>query len=208
MIIDPKKVPRRDCYKLLLGGVVPRPIAFVSTLSPRGVPNLAPFSFFNALSAPAPMICFSPGQRPGGGRKDTLANIEALGEFVVNVVTEGIGPQMNETATDFPPDTNEFEAAGLTPLASRIVRPPRVKESPINMECKLYQVVDFDSDKPGGGALVIGEIVLFHVDDSVYDDGRIDYRKMKPLGRLAGPEYTTLGNIVAIKRKTYQPKNS
>jgi flavin reductase (DIM6/NTAB) family NADH-FMN oxidoreductase RutF len=148
------------------------------------------------------MLCFAPGRRSkDGDRKDTLSNIEATGEFVVNVVTEEIGAAMHETGADFPPDVDEFEIAGLTPEPSRMVKPPRVKESPINMECKVYDILHFGGDKPTGGALVIGEIILFDIADEVYVDGRIDYRKLKPLGRLAGDDYTALGRIISHKRK-------
>ncbi len=206
MIVDPKTASPQDCYKLMIGGIVPRPIAFVSTLSAEGQPNLAPFSYFTAITSSPPTICFSPGRRyDTGEKKDTLRNIEAVGEFVVNVVTEDIGKQMNETATDFPPGTNEFEVSGLTAVPSRIVTPPRVAESPINMECKLYKVVPIGPDGPGGGTLVIGEIVLFHIDDRIYEDGRINVEGLRPLGRLAGALYTTLGKIVTMKRKTYRP---
>ena len=209
MIIDPKKVSYEERYKLMVGSVVPRPIAFVSTLSPDGNPNLAPFSYYNAITADPPTICFAPGRRASDGeRKDTLSNIEATGEFVVNVVTEAIGRAMNDTAVDYPAGTDEFEVADLTPIPSQIVKPPRVKESPINMECKLYQVVPIGPPRAGGGALVIGEIVMFHVADELYDEGRIKIHELKPLGRLAGTEYTTLGKIISMKRRSRQPKNS
>jgi flavin reductase (DIM6/NTAB) family NADH-FMN oxidoreductase RutF len=209
VIIDPKKVSYKERYKLMVGSVVPRPIAFVSTVSADGQPNLAPFSYFTAITSDPPTICFAPGRRASDGeRKDTLSNIEATGEFVVNVVTESIGQAMNDTAVDYPADTNEFEVVNLTPAASRIVRPPRVEESPINMECKLYQIVSIGPSRQGGGALVIGEIVMFHIADELYDDGRVKIHELKPLGRLAGTEYTTLGRIISMKRKPYQPKSS
>jgi flavin reductase (DIM6/NTAB) family NADH-FMN oxidoreductase RutF len=209
MLIDPNDVSYKERYKLMIGTVVPRPIAFVSTISPQGDLNLAPFSYFTAITADPPTICFAPGRRSSDGdRKDTLGNIEATGEFVVNVVTETIGQAMVSTAVDFPPGTNEFEIADLTPVPSRVVKPPRVGESPINMECKLYQVIPIGPEGPGGGALVIGEIVMFHIADELYDDGRIRIEDLKPLGRLAGHDYTTLGKIVSIKRKAHRPKES
>lgn len=209
MIVDPKEASYKDLYKLMVGSIVPRPIAFVSTLSSAGTPNLAPFSYFTAVTADPPTICFAPGRRSSdGSRKDTLTNIEATGEFVVNVVTEGMGPAMVETAADFPSNTDEFKVAGLTPVAASVVTPPLVKESPINLECKCYQIVSIGPDGVGGGSLVIGEIVMFHIDDALYDHGRIDIRGLKPLGRLAGTEYTTLGQIISLERKPHQPKNS
>ncbi len=202
MDIDPRKVTSKDCYKLMVGSIVPRPIALVSTFSRDGVTNLAPFSYFTAISADPPTICFAPGWRvERGDRKDTLANIEATGEFVVNVVTEDMGAAMNETSRDYPPDVDEFQAAGLTPEPSRMIKPPRVKESPIHMECRLYDIVRVGRDKAAGSSLVIGEVVLFHVADHLYRDGRIDIRKLNPLGRLAGNDYTALGRIISHRRK-------
>jgi flavin reductase (DIM6/NTAB) family NADH-FMN oxidoreductase RutF len=201
MIIDPRQTTYQENYKLMVGSIVPRPIAFVSTVSADGELNLAPFSYFTAATSAPPTVCFSPGYRPKGPEhKDTLANIEATGEFVVNIVTEALGPAMNETAGDFPATTNEFDIAGLTPEPSKIVKPPRVKESPINMECKVYDVIHIGPKRAGGGALVIGEVVMFHVHDEFYDDGRIKIHDLKPLGRLAGSEYTTLGKTIELKR--------
>lgn len=205
MLIDPSKTTYKENYHLMTGCVVPRPIAFVSTVSDDGQPNLAPFSYFNAVTSDPPTLCFSPGYRSRGEEhKDTLANIEATGEFVVNVVTVELGEAMNATAADFPAGTNEFEVVGLTPAPSKIVKPPCVAESPISMECKLYQVFHIGPKRAGGGALVIGEIVMFHVDDALYDNGRIRVNDLNPLGRLAGTEYTTLGRIISLKHKVSQ----
>ena len=207
MIIDPKESTYIDAYKLMVGGIVPRPIAFVSTVAADGRLNLAPFSYFNAITSAPPTICFAPGRRhTDGGRKDTLNNIETTGEFVVNVVTEDIAAAMNKTATDFPPPVDEFEVAGPTPAPSEVVKAPRVKESPINMECKLYQVIHIGEERAGGGSLVIGEIVMWHIADELYVNGRIDTMALKPLGRLAGTRYTTLGKIISMKRKPYPPE--
>jgi flavin reductase (DIM6/NTAB) family NADH-FMN oxidoreductase RutF len=205
MNIDPKKLQRRDVYKLMIGSIVPRPIALVSTMSQAGIHNLAPFSFFTGITSRPPTICFAPDRRPADGRKkDTLVNIESTGEFVVNVVTEAIVTQMNEAATDYPPEFDEFEMSGLTPEPSLIVAPPRVTESPVNMECNLKQVVEIDPGDSGGAALVIGEIVMFHVADELLDNGRIDTTALNPIGRLAGSEYTTLGRRISLKRKKYE----
>ncbi len=156
MIINPAEQSIKENYKLLIGAVVPRPIAFVATQSPDGQNNLAPFSFFTAVSSKPPTICFAPSLRGNAAqKKDTLRNIEQTGEFVVNIVTEDIAVPMNDTATDFPPEVDEFAYTGLTPLPSQLVKPPRVKESPINMECRLYKIVTVGSEA-GGGALVIG----------------------------------------------------
>lgn len=192
----------------MTGSIVPRPIAFVSTISSDGDLNLAPFSYFAAICAEPPTLCFAPGRRSSDGeRKDTLINIEATGEFVVNTVTEGLGRAMVATAAEYSAQRNEFEVARLTPVPSHIVKPPRVKESPITMECKLHQVIPIGSGGVGGGDLVIGEIVMFHIADELYDEGRINIHKLKPLGRLAGAEYTTLGKIVSLQVDVQHPDN-
>jgi flavin reductase (DIM6/NTAB) family NADH-FMN oxidoreductase RutF len=207
MIINPNEHSHKDNYKLLIGSIVPRPIAFVSTQSTEGQNNLAPFSFFTAITSDPPTICFAPTRRGREGtKKDTLRNIEETGEFVVNIVTEDIVAQMNETATDFPPEIDEFVYSGLTPAASQIVKPPRVLESPINMECKLYKVVSVGPEAAGGGALVIGEVVLFHVADNLIENFRINHDLLKPVGRLAGTDYSTLGRRFALERKPYIAK--
>jgi len=202
MIIDPKNQPFRDNYKLMIGSILPRPIAFVSSISKNGIHNLAAYSFFNGITSNPPSICFAPTRKSSdGSKKDTLINIEETREFVVNIVTEDIVKPMNDTAPEFPPEISEFEEVGLTPLESNIVKAPRVKESPINMECKLLQVVEVGPAEPGGGFLVIGEIVLFHIKDKLLSNGRIDTGSLRPVGRLAGTEYTTLGKRFSLSRK-------
>ena len=204
MIIDPSELGVKENYKLMIGTILPRPIALVSTISLDGLPNLAPFSFFTGITSKPPTVCFAPSRKgSSGAKKDTLANIESTGEFVINVVTEDIAEQMNDTATDLPAEMSEFEYADLTAAESLIVRPPRVLESPVNMECKLVQVVNIGGDTPGSGALVIGEIVRYHIQDDLFSDYRIDTTKLKPLGRLAGLEYTTLGRRFVLERKKY-----
>ena len=204
MIIDPGKQTPKDNYKLLIGSIVPRPIAFVSTISKAGIYNLAPFSFFTAIASNPPTIGFSPARKgPDGSLKDTLANIRETGEFVVNVVNMALVEQMNATATDFPPEVDEFKEVGLTPLPSELVKAPRVKESPINMECRLNQIIEVGVSGAGGGFFVIGEVVCFHVADELMTDGRIDTGKLDPVGRLAGMEYTTLGKRFILERKPY-----
>ena len=189
MVIDPKTTDPYNIYKLLIGSILPRPIAFVSTMGADGIYNLAPFSFFTAVSANPPAIAFAPLLSMDGKRKDTLVNAERLGEFVVNVVSEDIVRPMNETSADFPPEIDEFEVSGLTPIPSDVVAVPRVKESHIAMECKLRQIVEMSS-LPMGGSLVIGEVVRFHVDEDYFNDFRIDVDKLRPVGRLAGFSYT------------------
>jgi len=190
MIVDPGAADARNIYKLMIGAIVPRPIAFVSTLSPDGIPNLAPFSYFTGISANPPVICFSPMRRGSdGGRKDTLNNIEATREFVVNIVSEEFAEKMNLCSEEFPPEVNEFEVSGLTPVPSDLVKPARVKESHVNMECRLLQVVHV-SAKPLGGSIVLGEVVRFHIDDALFDDFRIDPDKLRAFGRMGGHTYS------------------
>ena len=189
MVLDPRASNYQDVYKILIGAIVPRPIAFVSTISPEGIPNLAPFSFFTAISANPPVICFCPTRKSGPEPlKDTLRNISSTHEFVVNIVSEEIGQQMNITSGDFAADVDEFEAAGLTPIPSDLVKPPRVAESHVHMECKLYLTLVI-SDLPGGGNLVIGEVVRLHVDDAYVDNFKIDPDKLRAIGRMGGNSY-------------------
>ena len=200
MTIDPVSTSPADIYRLMIGAIVPRPIAFVSTRSPEGILNLAPFSFFTAVSANPPVICFAPMIRStDGGRKDTLANIELTREFVVNVVSEDFIQQVNICSTEFPPEVDEFEASGLTPIPSDVVEVPRVKESRINMECKLLQVVHVSS-KPLGGSLVLGEVVRFHVNDELFVNSRIDPDRLRAVGRMGGPTYTRTSDRFNIER--------
>jgi len=189
LVLDPRASNYQDVYKVLIGAIVPRPIAFVSTISPEGIPNLAPFSFFTAVSANPPVVFFCPTRKSGPEPlKDTLRNISATREFVVNIVSEGIAEQMNITASDFAADVDEFEAAGLTPIPSDLVKPPRVAESHVHMECKLYLTIEI-SDLPGGGNLVIGEVVRLHVDDAFVDNFKIDPDKLRAIGRMGGNSY-------------------
>jgi flavin reductase (DIM6/NTAB) family NADH-FMN oxidoreductase RutF len=188
MIIDPSTIPAQTMYRVLIGSVVPRPIAFVSTMSEAGVLNVAPFSFFNAFCADPPVVGFGPVWRKPA--KDTITNIRATREFVVNIVGEDIAEAMNVCSAEFPPEVDEFQQSKLTPIPSVVVKPPRVKESRINMECSLLQIVDF-SEKPHGGSLVLGQIVRLHVDDEIIDESyKIDADKLRAIGRMGGPEYT------------------
>lgn len=190
MIIDPQAVPVSIAYQLLTSAVIPRPIGFISSLSPEGVANLAPFSFFNAVCGEPPMIMFcTANRRP---LKDTIRNVQAMREFVVNIVSEEIAAQMNLTAADYAPDVSEFDVSGLTAVPSDLVRPPRVLESPVNMECRVHDIVEI-SHKPMGGSIVIGEVIRFHVRDSIIDkDMLIDPDKLKPVARLGGPSYSRI----------------
>jgi flavin reductase (DIM6/NTAB) family NADH-FMN oxidoreductase RutF len=200
MRILPSGRAPRDVYRLMTAMIVPRPIAFVSSLSREGVRNLAPFSFFTAVSANPPVVCFSPMIRGAdASRKDTLLNIEATGEFVVNIVSEEIARQMNACSADVPPEVDEFTLSGLTPVPSETVAPPRVLESKASMECRLLQVVHV-SPLPLGGSLVLGEVLLFHVDDRLFDNGRLDPRALHPIGRMGGSTYVRTTDTFEMPR--------
>lgn len=173
----------------MIGTIVPRPIAFVSSLSSDGIRNLAPFSFFNGVCSNPPIVCFSTVVRADGHAKDTLSNVQATKEFVVNIVSEDFVEQMNICAADYPPDVDEFQVSGLTPIPSDLVKPPRVKESRISMECKLVTVVNF-GNHPGGGSTIFGEVLCFHIADELFDNFRIDPDKLNAIGRMGGPTYT------------------
>jgi len=190
LIVDPAREDPGNVYKLMIGVIVPRPIAFVSSISSAGVLNLAPFSFFTGISANPPVICFSPMIRGSDGmKKDTLRNIEETKEFVVNVVSEDFAGKMNICSAEFPPEVDEFQVSGLTPVASDLVKPPRVAESHVNMECRLLEIVHV-SAKPLGGSIVLGAVLRFHVDNALFDDFKIDPDKLRPIGRMGGPSYT------------------
>ena len=173
----------------------------MSTVNEDGQPNLAPFSFFTAVCSAPPTIVFCPSVREtDGDHKDTLHNIRATGEFVINFVTEALAEQMNITSTELPSDVNEFERAGLTAVPSTLVKVPRVAESPIHFECRLNQVITI-SDQPGGGSMVVGTVVHMHIDESVYrDNNHIDIAAYKPVGRLAGSGYTRVTDLFDMGR--------
>ena len=202
MIIDPDKQSFGENHKLMIGSIVPRPIAFVSTVSINGKKNLAPFSYFNGVCSNPPTVMFAPGRRGHDGlTKDTLNNIRETEQFVINIVSEEIGEKMVACATDFPPDVDEFEVSGLTPKGSMKVKPPLVAESKVSFECKLNQIVEIGDEGPGAGFVVIGTILMFHIDDDVYNKGRIDIEALKPIGRLAGNSYSHIRDTFDIVRK-------
>jgi flavin reductase (DIM6/NTAB) family NADH-FMN oxidoreductase RutF len=174
---------------LLIGVVVPRPIAWVSTTSVDGVNNIAPFSFFNAFSA-APMILgFAPMASEDRPQKDTLANIVAAGEFVINIATEATLQQMDTTGRLWPPEVDEFHVAGLTPAPSVAVKPPRIAESPVNFECKLHALVPLGDGGLGSSTLVLGRVVHLRVADEILRDGKVDASLLQPVARMGGPFY-------------------
>ena len=201
--IDPAGQPSRQIYKLMTGIIVPRPVALVSTVDADGIPNVAPFSFFSGVGSVPPTLIFCPvlhGRHSDPTlRKDTLANVEATGEFVVNVVSEVIADAANITAAEVPPHVDEFALAGLTAIPGEVVRVPRVAESPAHMECKLLQVI-YTSRKPGGGVLVLGEIVRFHVREDLFEDFRVDPDGLDAVGRMAGNAWVRTRDHIDLVR--------
>ena len=200
MKIDPNNF--ENFNRVLTGVIVPRPIAFVSTISADGIVNLAPFSFFNAVAYAPPTVVVSVSRSAGWKEKDTLANIEATGEFVASIVVDDIVEAMNKTAAEYPADVDEFEVCGLTPMPSDLVKPPLIGESPVNMECRLVQVVNIGNAERQNG-LVIGEIVRMHVRDDIISGHRIDQAKLKATGRLAGNMYCHTLDTFELVRPTY-----
>ena len=202
MIFDPSEIPFQEPHKLMIGSIIPRPIAFVSTRSKDGENNVAPFSYFNGVCSKPPTIMFAPARRGWDGEeKDTLINIRDTEEFVVNIVSESFAEKMVMCATDFDSDVDEFEISGLTPTDSQKIKPPRVGEAKMSFECILNQIVAIGDGTAGSGFVVIGTIVLFHIDDGIYDNGRIITDKLEPLGRLAGNWYTRSTDTLKIDRK-------
>ena len=199
MIIDPETAGFFNLYKVMVGAIVPRPIAFVSTVSPDGIYNLAPFSFFTAASVNPPVVCFCPLRNGQGRPKDTLSNIERTGEFVVNIVSEEFVEQMNMTSAELPPEVDEFRLSGLTPVPSDLVKAPRVQESHVSMECRLFRIFEI-SDKPSGGSIVAGEIVRLHVDDDCIENYRIVQEKLNAIGRMAGATYVRTADRFDLAR--------
>jgi flavin reductase (DIM6/NTAB) family NADH-FMN oxidoreductase RutF len=204
MEINPTILPHQSIYKILTGSILPRPIGWISSIDIDGRPNLAPFSFFNVVCSNPPTVLFCPLVRGTDGKpKDTLNNVRATNEFVVNIVTEELINAMNATSIEGPPDLNEFEFAGLTLTPSVTVKPPRVKESPIHFECKVKQIIDIN-DAPGGGSIVIGTIIHIHVEERVmFGTDKINLMALRPIGRLMASGYCRVTDIIELER----PKN-
>ena len=200
MQFDIQNTESSALYKLLTGTVIPRPIAWVATIDENGIDNLAPFSFFNVVSDDPPHIMFST-VRTGNKNKDTLNNILANQQFVVNLVTEDVVEQMNSTSQSVAPNINEFELANVTPLDSIFIKPKRVKESLVQFECEMVHHYFIEKHQNGGACIIIGKIITMHIDDSILmDNHKIDLEKYKPVARLAGSNYSKLGKIFSIKR--------
>lgn len=200
MIIDPLNITQSEVYKILSGSVIPRPIGWVSTISENGVPNLAPFSFFNVVGEDPPHVMFST-VRPGDSNKDTLNNVLTTKQFVVNMATEDLAEAVNNSSASLPPDINEFDYAGVTQAPCSKVKAPRVLESPISFECELVHHYSLEDHKHGGATIMIGRVVMFHIDESILlDNYKINPETYRPIARLAGSNYAKLGEIFSIKR--------
>lgn len=206
--LDPQQIGSKATYKLLIGAIVPRPIAFVSTTNAEGIGNLAPFSFFNGVSSnpPAVMIAITRKPHPDqpNNKKDTLRNIESTGQFVVNTVNEWIAEPMNQCSSEYPYGVNEMEKVGLTPLPSLKVRPPRVKESSIHFECELYDTLEVGDGSEGSSTIVVGRIVMLHIDSAAYENGKIILEKIQPISRLAGTSYGRTTGVFDLPRPRFQ----
>jgi flavin reductase (DIM6/NTAB) family NADH-FMN oxidoreductase RutF len=196
MLIDVQQTDPLAVYHALIGVVTPRPIAWVTTVDAGGRVNLAPYSFFNVFGAAPPVVVFSPVLRRDGSRKDTLENVEAVGQFVLNAATADLAEQVNLSSRELPPGESEADLARLTLAPSLRVKPPRIAESPAHLECVLRQVV-----RIGSANLVIGEVVLIHVADAVLDErGRVDPRKLRTIARLGGDFYCHSSDLFELKR--------
>lgn len=201
-VIDPNDLSERDNYKLLTGSIIPRPIAFMTTLSSDGVLNAAPFSYFNIVTANPPMISVSVQRKHGGGRKDTSRNAIEAGAFVVHISDEDYVERINVTAANLPPEESEVALAGLTPVASESIAVPGIAEAKVRMECVLERAIPLGgtADAPACD-LLIGRVVRFHLEESVSDDHyHIDPEALKPISRLAGSSYAKLGERFSIER--------
>lgn len=199
--IDPNELTERENYKLMIGSIVPRPIAFVTTLSEGGVVNAAPFSYFNIVSSSPPLVSIAV-QRKNGQPKDTARNAIATGQLVVHISDETYVAQINETAAPLPPDESEVKRAGLTPVASAKVAVPGIAEARIRMECVLEQAIPLGGQAGGEPStdLLIARIVQYHFASDVYNNGYVDAEALKPVSRLAGNTYAKLGERFEIER--------
>ena len=196
---DPRNNTERENYKLLIGTIVPRPIAFVTTKAQDGTINGAPFSYFNVVTADPPMVSISV-QRKNGAQKDTAQNIAEQGNFVIHIVDETNVKKINETAATLAPDESEIAVAGLTEIESDIVSTPGVKEAKVRFECMLEKQIQLGEDGRASTDLIIGKIVRIHFDDSICNDGKIVYENLNAVSRLAGNDYAKIGDIFAIER--------
>jgi flavin reductase (DIM6/NTAB) family NADH-FMN oxidoreductase RutF len=196
MDIDPAGLGGRDLYRLMISCIIPRPIAFVTTLSREGVSNLAPFSFFNGVSSDPPVVSIAVGSRRDGSKKDTWRNIEETGEFVVNVVVPELMDAVITGAKDLPHNVSELELSKEPTLPSLKVKPPRLANSPVSLECTLLRVVEVEDT-----GLILGRVVYYHLKDEVVRDGRVDPRKLTFVGRMGDDLYCRVNDLFERKRE-------
>ncbi|WP_191566492.1 flavin reductase family protein [Metabacillus idriensis] len=199
LAIDPASNTERENYKLLTGSIIPRPIAFVTSLAEDSTLNGAPFSYFNIVSSNPPMISVSV-QRSEGKQKDTARNISDVKEFVVHIVDHENVEKINITAANLPPDQSEIELAKLTPVTSTKIAVPGIRESKVRMECVLEQIIELGGADSPGCDLIIGKIVQFHIEESIYEKGRIHRDELGAVSRLAGNDYARIGEVFSIER--------
>ena len=198
--IDISKIPFQDAYKLLIGGVVPRPIAWVSTRSKNGISNLAPYSFFTAVCSNPASLLFCPVNHPDGQEKDTLVNIRETKEFVVNIVSHSLVHQMNQTSANYAREISEFKEVGLSEAPCSQIKAPRVHEAALSYECTLLNILDIGSGGAGSGHIVVGKILNVFGKSDVLVDGKIDLEKLDPVARLGGSNYCRVESTFAIDR--------
>lgn len=204
MDINPVILSNLEIYKILTGSILPRPIAWVSTIDATGRRNLAPFSFFTVASVNPPVLCFSPLINDECVEKDTLVNIRQTGEFVVNVVNYDLAGRMNQTSAPYPNDISEFVKAGVTTKPSTVVKAPGVQESLVRFECTLQQIISFGSE-PLAGNLILGNICYIHLHPDIYKNGKVDFEALDPVGRLTGNYYSTIRDHFEIVRPKLLP---
>ena len=199
-VIDPAVQSVKDNYHLLTGVVIPRPIAFITSQNNDSVVNAAPFSFFNVVAAEPPLIAVSVLRNEGQMTKDTANNISVSKEFVVHLVDENLVEQVNQAASSYPSSVSEVEETGLTLAPSKKVQVPGIQEASIRMECKLHQIVPLGTDEAYSSDLFIGEVVMFHISEKVIENDRISAERVKPVSRLAGSNYSKLGQLFSLER--------
>jgi flavin reductase (DIM6/NTAB) family NADH-FMN oxidoreductase RutF len=200
MQLEVSKMGVVAAYRMLTGLIVPRPIAWVTTISATGVVNLAPFSFFNLFGANPPIVVFSPTLTRAAAKKDTLNNIEANGEFVIHASTESHAEQINQSSASLPPEESELTGLNLATVPSVLIRPPRLRDVPFALECKLHQVIPIGQGAIGTN-LIIGEVLMIHVDEAVLDaEGQPDPRKIRSIARLGGEYWCKTQDLFTMVR--------
>ena len=199
MFLEADALSLAEMYKILIGSVTPRPIAWAGTRSKDGINNLAPFSFYNCFSSKPPIVGFSTISRPDGSKKDTLQNVQDSKCFTLSCASHKLVGQLSKSAATLEPDEDEFEYAGLTSAEARHINAPYVADAMLVFECELRDIICF-GDEPGSGNLILGEIRYVHIEDSLYQDGRIDFEKLDPVGRLAGNWFSTIRDKFEVKR--------